>query len=183
MQATCQPLQCQAQPRGSRHQLRSTNQPTQEMAHLSDQWWKSHGFPLCVVLIKGRNCFCYKLSPRIDWLQLLQPLVPLDKEKDIILRAINNTDICLGISLFTANKKGEVHSRACQSFPTNITQNLEQFNGKIMARGFTLIGDHGKIKQPNQLCVTILLHSVSIENFQQLLINHRLWQLLSCKNR
>ena len=134
--------------------------------------------PLCIVLIKGRNCSCYKLSPRIDWLQLLQPLVLLDKEKDIILRAINNTDICLGMSLFTANKKGEVHSRACQSLPTNITQNLKQFDGKIIDGGFTLIGDHGEIKQPDQLCVTILLLSVSIENIQQLLINHRLWQLL-----
>ena len=81
------------------------------MAHLTDQWWKSHGFPLCVVLIKGRNCFCYKLSPRIDWLQSLQPPVLLDKEKDIILRAINNTDICLGMSLFTANKKGELSAQ------------------------------------------------------------------------
>jgi len=26
---------------------------------LADQWWKSHDLPLCVVLIKGRYCFCY----------------------------------------------------------------------------------------------------------------------------
>ena len=148
------------------------------MAHFADQWWKSNSLPLCIVLIKGCNCFCYKLSLCIDWLQLLQPLFLLDKKKDIILRAINNTNICLGMSLFTTNKKGEVHSCTCQSLPMNITQNLEQFNSKIINSSFTLIGDHSKIKQPNQLCITILLHSISIKNVQQLSINHRLWQLL-----
>src|SRR5260221_9359455 len=92
------------------------------MAHLADQWWKSHGFPLCVVLIKGRNCFCYKLSPRIDWLQLLQPLVLLDKEKDIILLVqedknrkstrLNSSHTVISYAVFCLKKKKNQNVRA-----------------------------------------------------------------------
>ena len=144
------------------------------MAHPADEWWKSHELPLCVVFIKSGDRFCYKLSLRTDWFQFLRAVVRLNNENDFVLRAINNTDICLGMSVVTANKKGEVHSRARQSLPTNITQNLEQFDGKING-SFALIGE---IKQPDLFCITVLLHIVSIENRQQLFINHRLWQLL-----
>jgi hypothetical protein len=132
------------------------------MTHLFHQRRVSNHFPLCIVLIKGCNCLCYKLSLCIDRLPMLQPLVCLNKEKNIVLRVINDTDISPCMHVFTTNKEWEVHPLVCQSFSMNIIQSLKKLNSKINHGSFTPFGDHGKIKISDQLCMVILLHGPSI---------------------
>ena len=86
----------------------------------------------------------------------------MDKEKNIVLRAIDNTDIGLYVPVFPANQEREVHPCACHSFSTNITYSPEELNDKIIHGGFISFGDHGEIKVSDQLCVAILLHGVSV---------------------
>lgn len=109
------------------------------MTHLFRHGRESSCFPVSIILVKGRDCLCYKLSSRIDGLPVLS-LVLLDKEKNFVLRAIDNTDIGLCVLDFAANKEREVRPRACHSFSTNITQNLEKLDGKIIDGGFTVSG-------------------------------------------
>lgn len=77
---------------------------------------------------------------------MLQPLVHLDKKKDIVLRSIDDTDVGLCIPVFAANKERKVHPRACHSFSMNITPSLEKLDDEITYGGFTLFGDHGELK-------------------------------------
>jgi len=93
---------------------------------------------------------------------MLQPLVLLDKKKNVILSAIYNTDIGLCVPEFATNKEREDCPCACDAVSTNITRNLQKLDGKITHCGFTYFRDHGKIKQVDQLCEAILLHVVSI---------------------
>ena len=153
-------------------------QQTREMTHLFHQRRESSRFPVRIILVKGPDRFCHKLSLRIDRLPVLQPLVHLDEEKDIVLRSIDDTDVGLCVPAFTANKEREVHPRACHSFSTTITQSLEKLDSKIIHSGFTQLGHHGEIKVGDQLCVAILLHSASFDIGEQLWINQGLWQHL-----
>ena len=132
------------------------------MTHLFLHRRESSRFPLRIILVKGPDRFCYKLSSRIDGLPVLQPVVLLDKKKDIVLRSIDDTDIRLYVPVFAANKEREVHPRACHPFSTNITQSLEKLDGKINHGGFALFGDHGEIKISDQLSMVILSHSTSV---------------------
>ncbi len=71
---------------------------------------RSRGFPLeRIILVKGRDCFCYKLGSRADRLPELQPLVLMDKKKSIVLRAIDDTDIAL--CLFSPQAKNRRSTR------------------------------------------------------------------------
>jgi hypothetical protein len=63
------------------------------MTHCFSQRRESNRFPVRIILIKGRDCFCYKLSSRIqvDWLPKFHPRVLMDKEeKNIVLGTIDD---------------------------------------------------------------------------------------------
>ncbi|GLB42054.1 hypothetical protein LshimejAT787_1100690 [Lyophyllum shimeji] len=122
----------------------------------------------------------YKLSSSVDGFKKLQPFVLLDKKKDVVLRAIDNTDIGFRVSGFTANEERDIHARACHPISTNLTQNFEQLDGKVVHGSFPAVGNHGEIKQVNQFCVAIVLHGESIDGIESLLVNQRLWQLVKC---
>jgi hypothetical protein len=132
------------------------------MTHLFRQGKKSNRFPVRIILVEGPNCLCYELSSRIDGLPVLQPLVLLDKEKNVVLRAIDNIDISFYVPVFATNKQREIHARACHSVSMSIAQNLEKLDGKIIHSGFTQFGDHGNVKQIDQFCVASYLHRTSV---------------------
>ena len=73
------------------------------MTHLLRHRRESNPLPLLIILVKGCDCLCYKLSLCSDVVPMLQPLVLLDKERNIILSAIDDTDIGLRVSFFAAN--------------------------------------------------------------------------------
>jgi len=86
-----------------------------------------------VVVGKGRNCsrnqlgFCYRgggFAPT-------EALVFLNEHHDVVLRAVDDTGIRLRVSLFAADKEGDVLASASHAMAPDVTECLEELYGEI----------------------------------------------------
>ena len=63
-----------------------------------------------------------------------------------------------------------------------VAQNFKNPDSEFIHRNFSSVGIRGKIEESNQSSVTAFLHRICVENGEQLLIDHGLWQRLWQEN-